>query len=77
MLGRSLTPCWRWEFTLKLGEAALESQQVLNPNWDATGNASRGRHSLGAESDFGMSVCPLPGQCRVMFFSKAERSWIL
>ena len=77
VLGKSLTRCWRWEFALKVREAAPEPQRVLNPNCDPTGNASGGLHSLGTGSDFGMSVCPLPGQCHFMSSSKAERYWIL
>lgn len=52
VLGKSLTPCWRWEFALKLGKAALEPP----PNWSPTGNASGGLNSLGTGSDFDVSA---------------------
>lgn len=59
------------------GEAALELQTVLNPNRDPAGNASGGLCCLWTGSDFGLRVCPLPGQCRFMFPSNTERCWIL
>jgi len=56
VLGKSLMPWWRWEFAPKLGEAALEPQSVLNPNWDPTGNAPGGLPSLGTGSGFDMGL---------------------
>lgn len=50
MLGKSLTLCWSWKFTLELGKAFLEPQGELNPNWGPTGNDSGRLHSAHGET---------------------------